>query len=1095
MIEQNQNEIEMIQASLRGQSQAFGCLVQEYQALVCAITYSATGNADHSEELAQEVFLKAWKNLAQLRDLTKFKSWLCRIARTTVQNWFRSRQKDTVTQAASLDAAYQISCPGADPAETSSRREREALVHQGLSQLSESQRVPLILFYREQQSTAEVARQLNLTENAARQQIYRARQALRDQMLTLIEHTLEDTRPSKAFASGVVTAITALSLKTATVSAAGGIASVSTGISSLGVKLGLIAAGFVIVAGGWMVANRFRTSDMTVSPRAEAATPIVSPEPDQVPVTNQRLPQVLTSQPMTPDDTSEVGQASLPPVNVLETTAISEPYRYHPAGVLSGLITDAETGVPIENAEIQLHKSRRIFGAFTDANGFYSIADIHEAGSYEVHIDPPPAYIGYAWSSDNPLVHLEPKQQASKHFVLPHACQVSLTVVDINGVGISKAKVVATSLVEPHPKIVGYFGRERTTDPNGFLDYGGFRPADTDYLITVFHDQLFYREYEGQTVGFYRRDYARGKAIVRLTDPNQITDVVVVLEKGESIHGYLEYADGVPAADVEIETEPDWWHSSRGETRYTPNQDGTFTIQHVTPGTYNIRVHYPRAEGGDGSIRTVMQTDLPLADGEPLIVILPQNSPGSLASITGTLQFEGGKVPDSISVTALNLTTHKQTHTSLVRNPDKTFPQTFTMNNLQPGDYLLRLYAGELFEDKIIQKLTVPCSDLQVEIKYLNTGLPKLMGKVLSVTTGEPIQHFLIRSFWQSGLDQLNNPQWTEINHPQGLFSWDVQQRGIYRVQVVAHGYASAWSEDIDSQSGVPTAINLSVGGALKGTVVNESGQTIADAKVIPLSLASGTSIETTHSFASDYGAATTDQDGRFTLENLAPGLETLKVVYPGQAFSVVDNIEIIAGKITQAKPVVLRPGGSVAGIVYDEKGIPQAGQVIQIRLDNEFIDYFKPPLADVITDSNGFYDFEHLPLLPCVVHRTMFKMNGVIVQNLVPKNKKVHVLDFGGTPLVSGSILIDNQVLINHKLRLDAPQGHLRGDFTYFAQTNELGDFTLRGIPAGPHTIYYAHPVQEGQWIELTTFEMGTENLDLGIISKKGLTGIEHPQ
>jgi hypothetical protein len=80
---------------------------------------------------------------------------------------------------------------------------------------------------------------------------------------------------------------------------------------------------------------------------------------------------------------------------------------------------------------------------------------------------------------------------------------------------------------------------------------------------------------------------------------------------------------------------------------------------------------------------------------------------------------------------------------------------------------------------------------------------------------------------------------------------------------------------------------------------------------------------------------------------------------------------------------------------------------------------------------------------------------------------------------------VIDNQALANCRLLLGNTESKYRGDFTYFAQSNELGDFVLRGIPSGTHTIYYAHPVQEKQWVELITFEMGTEDLDLGVITK----------
>ena len=88
------SEIELLKASLRGQTPAFEVIVQKYQSLICAITYSATGSVDKSEELAQEAFVKCWKNLDQLKDLTKFRAWLCSIVRHVINDSYRKQKSD-----------------------------------------------------------------------------------------------------------------------------------------------------------------------------------------------------------------------------------------------------------------------------------------------------------------------------------------------------------------------------------------------------------------------------------------------------------------------------------------------------------------------------------------------------------------------------------------------------------------------------------------------------------------------------------------------------------------------------------------------------------------------------------------------------------------------------------------------------------------------------------------------------------------------------------------------------------------------------------------------------------------------------------------
>ncbi len=91
------NEAESLKSSLQGDKAAFEAVVKNYQSFICAITYSATGDVGKSEELAQETFLSAWKNLAQLKDLDKFRSWLGSIARNMIRNSFRSQKRDAIS--------------------------------------------------------------------------------------------------------------------------------------------------------------------------------------------------------------------------------------------------------------------------------------------------------------------------------------------------------------------------------------------------------------------------------------------------------------------------------------------------------------------------------------------------------------------------------------------------------------------------------------------------------------------------------------------------------------------------------------------------------------------------------------------------------------------------------------------------------------------------------------------------------------------------------------------------------------------------------------------------------------------------------------
>ncbi|HUV41190.1 MAG TPA: RNA polymerase sigma factor [Sedimentisphaerales bacterium] len=129
------NEIELLKASVQGDAAAFETIVKSYQSFICAITYSATGDVGKSEELAQETFLSAWKDLPQLKDLGKFRSWLSSIARNIIRNWFRSQKRDLLQKAASIDQIQEDGLRAGEPSQETITNQQQAVVQQALRRI------------------------------------------------------------------------------------------------------------------------------------------------------------------------------------------------------------------------------------------------------------------------------------------------------------------------------------------------------------------------------------------------------------------------------------------------------------------------------------------------------------------------------------------------------------------------------------------------------------------------------------------------------------------------------------------------------------------------------------------------------------------------------------------------------------------------------------------------------------------------------------------------------------------------------------------------------------------------------------------------
>jgi len=198
-------EAELIRAGKAGEKGAFRPVVDRYKTLVCAITYSGTGDFPESRRLAREAFVKAFKSLDQLRDATKFRSMLCRITRNLVVKSVRKNRFDIVNDAESAEP-LQV-----DLSEIPVKADRQALVWNAISGIPEKYREPLVFFYQRRSSEPAVAGQLELAEPILVQFVSHARSMLRPEVASLVQDILGKTAPGESFVDGVLDEIAQIS--------------------------------------------------------------------------------------------------------------------------------------------------------------------------------------------------------------------------------------------------------------------------------------------------------------------------------------------------------------------------------------------------------------------------------------------------------------------------------------------------------------------------------------------------------------------------------------------------------------------------------------------------------------------------------------------------------------------------------------------------------------------------------------------------------------------------------------------------------------------------------------------------------------------
>jgi len=215
------DDTSLVALSRNGDHEAFGRIVERYQSLICALTYSACGNRQSSEDLAQVTFITAWCQLPKLKEPARLKSWLCGIARNVTNNSFRQDQRAPTVRAESLDSTAEISSTTPSPRDHAISKEEEAILWRSLGELPAAYREPLVLFYRQHQSVAEVADALEVSEDVVRQRLSRGRAMLTEQVARVVETTLNNTGPTNAFTLGVLAALPVMttSMKAAVVGA------------------------------------------------------------------------------------------------------------------------------------------------------------------------------------------------------------------------------------------------------------------------------------------------------------------------------------------------------------------------------------------------------------------------------------------------------------------------------------------------------------------------------------------------------------------------------------------------------------------------------------------------------------------------------------------------------------------------------------------------------------------------------------------------------------------------------------------------------------------------------------------------------------
>jgi len=178
------NEAALLRRARSGDVEAFGLLVEEHQDYVFNVVYHLVGNDRDAEDIAQEVFLRAYSHLAGFEGRARFSTWLYGIALNCVRSmWRRRRSRSSSSLDGGADEEAGRIDPAADgdgPEETALRGERVALVRQAIAALDEEMKEVIVLRDVQGLTYDEIAEALGVALGTVKSRIHRARAALKD---------------------------------------------------------------------------------------------------------------------------------------------------------------------------------------------------------------------------------------------------------------------------------------------------------------------------------------------------------------------------------------------------------------------------------------------------------------------------------------------------------------------------------------------------------------------------------------------------------------------------------------------------------------------------------------------------------------------------------------------------------------------------------------------------------------------------------------------------------------------------------------------------------------------------------------------------
>ncbi len=254
-------------AATAGDRSAFERLITQCRHTVTGIALAIVKDLDASEEVAQDVFIYIWQQLATLREPASFLPWVRQMTRHRSYNYLRDHKvKQKVVGEEAETLLENFADPAASMQDLLEREQQQIIMQDFISQLPEDSREIVLLYYREEQSSQQVADLLGLSDANVRKKLSRVREQLKDSLLARYGQLVLSTAPGLGFSAMVAAALTSVAPPVAAATSVSVAAQHSGWLAKMavllgGAMLGALAAVAGVILGMKAVLNKADSED------------------------------------------------------------------------------------------------------------------------------------------------------------------------------------------------------------------------------------------------------------------------------------------------------------------------------------------------------------------------------------------------------------------------------------------------------------------------------------------------------------------------------------------------------------------------------------------------------------------------------------------------------------------------------------------------------------------------------------------------------------------------------------------------------------------------------------------------------------------